>query len=40
MKRAYRKLARENPPDANPGDSRAEDTFKPVSEADAVRSDP
>ena len=39
VKRAYRKLARENHPDANPGDSRAEDTFKRVSEAYSVLSD-
>ncbi|HEX6340497.1 molecular chaperone DnaJ [Umezawaea sp.] len=40
IKRAYRKLAREMHPDANPGDAKAEARFKAVSEANGVLSDP
>src|SRR3954451_23595980 len=33
IKKAYRKLARENHPDSNPGDSKKHETFKAVAEA-------
>ena len=39
IKKAYRKLARTHHPDANKGDSAAEDRFKEISEAYDVLSD-
>ncbi|WP_199429231.1 molecular chaperone DnaJ [Qaidamihabitans albus] len=39
IKKAYRKLARENHPDANPGNTEAETKFKAVSEAYGVLGD-
>nr|MCS5689195.1 DnaJ domain-containing protein [Acidimicrobiales bacterium] len=39
LKRAYRQLAREFHPDANPNDAQAEAKFKEISEAYAVLSD-
>jgi molecular chaperone DnaJ len=40
IKKAYRKLARANHPDARPGDPKAEDRFKSISEAYSVLSSP
>ncbi len=36
IKKAYRKLARDNHPDQNPGNSAAEQRFKEISEANDV----
>ena len=40
VKKAYRKIARENHPDAKPGDAKAEARFKAAGEAYGVLSDP
>jgi molecular chaperone DnaJ len=40
VKKAYRKLARQYHPDANPGDASAEERFKEIQEAYSVLSDP
>lgn len=40
IKKAFRKLARDNHPDQNPGDAGAEKRFKDMSEANSVLSDP
>lgn len=40
VKRAYRKLARQYHPDANPGDSEAAEHFKEINAANEVLSDP
>lgn len=40
IKKAYRKIAKENHPDVNPGDKAAEERFKEATEAYAVLSDP
>ena len=39
LKKAYRKLAKQNPPDLNPGDKAAEARFKEINEAYEVLSD-
>ncbi len=40
IKKAFRKLARENHPDAKPDDATSEQRFKQINEANAVLSDP
>ena len=40
IKKAFRKLAVKYHPDKNPGDKKAEEKFKEISEANDVLSDP
>ena len=40
IKKVFRKLAKQHHPDKNPGDKKAEETFKEMSEAYEVLSDP
>jgi molecular chaperone DnaJ len=40
VRKAFRKLARKHHPDVNPGDKKAEEKFKEISEANEVLSDP
>src|SRR5213596_1123709 len=40
IRKAFRKLARKYNPDVNPGDKKAEEKFKEMSEANDVLSDP
>src|SRR5574340_544454 len=40
IRKAFRKLARKYHPDVNPGDKRAEEKFKEISEANDVLSEP
>ncbi len=40
IRKAFRKLARKHHPDVNPGDKKAEEKFKEISEANEVLSDP
>src|SRR5256885_7129554 len=40
IKKAYRNVARENPPDRNPDDPKAEDRFKSIQQAYDTLSDP
>ena len=40
LKKVYRKLARKHHPESNPGDAKAEATFKGITEAHSVLSDP
>src|SRR5512145_1709733 len=40
VKKAYRRMARKNHPDVNPGDKSAEERFKKIQEAYDVLSDP
>src|SRR5438552_3171499 len=40
IRKAFRKLARKHHPDVNPGDKKAEERFKEISEANDILSDP
>ena len=40
IRKVFRRLARETHPDANPGDTHAEERFREIAQADEVLSEP